>query len=244
MSAHPWKYAIVVGASSGMGYEIARQLAESGCKVAAVARRADRLDELANKFPGVVFPVVHDVTDFDSVPKIFQHCTDALGGLDLVAYASGVMPKVGFLEFDFKKDRQMVDVNLLGAIAWIDQAAERMQNTRHGSIVAISSVAGERGRSEQPVYNTTKAALNTYMEAVRNRIARYGVKVVTVKPGPTATEMTEHLHLKGMMSASDAASKIIRLSTKTGEHFLKPVHAVIFFIIRNFPSWLFRKLKV
>lgn len=239
-----WKHAIVVGASSGIGREITLQLAKSGCKVAAIARRVDRLEALANDHPKTIIPLQHDVTDFESVPAAFQQATKLLGGLDLIIYASGVMPSVGFHEFDFEKDKAMVDVNLLGAIAWINQAADRMQGTRHGSIVAISSVAGERGRSGQPVYNTTKAALNTYMEAVRNRIARYGVKVVTVKPGPTETEMTKDLHLKGAMPADQAAAKIIALAGKTGEHFLKPTHAIAFFIIRNFPSWLFRKLKV
>lgn len=244
MSDHPWKHAIVVGASSGIGREIAVQLAKSGCKVAAVARRIDRLEDLAKAHEGKILPFAHDVTQFEEVPTLFQQITKDLGGFDLIVYASGVMPEVGFHEFNFEKDKAMVDVNLLGAIAWINQAAERMENTKHGSIVCIGSVAGERGRSGQPVYNTTKAAVATYMEAIRNRIARHGVKVVTVKPGPTATEMTKDLHLKGAMPADQAAAKIIKLSTKTGEHFLKPSHALIFMIIRNFPSWLFRKLKV
>ena len=244
MSTPQWKHAIIVGASSGIGREIAVQLAEQGTKVAALARRIDRLEDLAKQFEGKILPFEHDVTDYDSVPEAFQNVTKELGGLDLIVYASGVMPEVGFHEYNFEKDKSMIDVNLLGAIAWINQAAERMENTRHGSIVAIGSVAGERGRSGQPVYNTTKAALHTYMEAIRNRIARYGVKVVTIKPGPTNTEMIQHLHFKGAMPVDQAATKIIKLSDKTGEHFLKPTHAIAFFIIRNFPSWLFRKLKV
>lgn len=244
MSTHPWKHAIIVGASSGIGREIAKQLAESGCHVAVIARRTDRLQELADKHPGKVIPYAHDVTNFDEVPRVFQEVTQALGGLDLIVYASGVMPEVGFHEYNFEKDKAMIDVNVLGAIAWINQAAERMENTRHGSIVAIGSVAGDRGRSGQPVYNTSKAAVATYMEAIRNRIARHGVKVVTVKPGPTETEMIKHLHFKNAMPVEKAAAKIIQLSTKTGEHYLKITHAVAFAIIRNFPSWLFRKLKV
>lgn len=239
-----YKTAIVVGASSGMGYELTKLLAQSGCKVAAIARREDRLKNLQEQFPDQVIPITHDVTHFAEVPQTFQNATDQLGGLDLIIYSSGVMPEVGFHEFNFAKDKSMIDVNLLGAIAWINLAAERMGNTGHGSIVAIGSVAGERGRSKQPVYNTSKAALHTYMEAIRNRIARTGVKVVTVKPGPTETEMTADLHLKGAMPVEQAAAKILALSGKTGEYFLKPAHAVAFFIIRNFPSWLFRKLKV
>lgn len=239
-----YRYAIVVGASSGIGAEIVRQLAKQGCRVAAVARRADRLNGLASEFPTLVFPFEHDVTHYDEVPRLFQNITGQLGGLDLIIYAAGVMPAVGASEFDFAKDREMIDVNLLGAIAWLDQAAVRFQNTKSGSIVGIGSVAGDRGRVGQPVYNTSKAALATYLEALRNRLCRHGVKVVTIKPGPTATEMTAHLHSSGMMPASDVASFVIRKSGRTGEHYVKFTHRLAFFIIRHFPSWLFRKLSV
>ncbi|MDR3687839.1 MAG: SDR family NAD(P)-dependent oxidoreductase [Fimbriimonas sp.] len=239
-----YRFAIVVGASSGIGAEIVRLLAKEGCKVAAIARREDKLKKLAAEFPGLVIPVAHDVTCFDEVPGVFQSVTGQLGGLDLIVYASGVMPAVSGAEFDFAKDRQMIEVNVLGAIAWLNQAAIRFQNTKCGSIVAIGSVAGDRGRCGQPVYNTSKAALTTYMEALRNRVARFGVKVVTIKPGPTATEMTSHMHSSGMASAAAVASFVLRKSDKTGEHYVKFGHRIAFFIIRHFPSWLFRRLNV
>ena len=138
----------------------------------------------------------------------------------------------------------MVEVNFLGAIAWLNEAASRFENTKHGTIVALGSVAGDRGRAGQPVYNATKAGLTTYMEALLNRLGRLGVKVVTVKPGPTLTEMTEKLHLKGAMPAPSAARLILAKSDSSGEHYLKPTHAVAFAIIRAIPSWLFQKLKI
>jgi len=110
--------------------------------------------------------------------------------------------------------------------------------------VGIGSVAGDRGRSGRPVYNTTKAALATYLEALRNRLSRYGVKVVTIKPGPTQTEMTAHLHMARAMSAKDSAAKILSKANKTGEHYLNPVHRVIFYVIKRIPSPIFRKLKL
>ncbi len=192
----------------------------------------------------MVFPFEHDVTDYDSIPALFQEIAAQLGGLDLIVYAAGVMPTVGASEFDFSKDRAMVEVNLLGAIAWLNQAAIRMLNTRSGSIVAIGSVAGDRGRSGQPVYNTSKAGLTTYMEALRNRLCKVGVNVVTIKPGPTDTEMTAHLHMKGMMSPHDVAAFTLKKADRTGEHYVKFTHRIAFFIIRHFPSWLFRKLNV
>ncbi len=236
--------AIVIGASSGIGAELVRQLAQQGTRVAAVARRIDRLSALSTEFPNLVIPIQHDVTAFDEIPGLFQKLTGQLGGLDIMIYNAGVMPEVGFTEFDFTKDKYMVDVNLLGGIAWLNQAAIRFQGTKSGIILGVSSVAGDRGRAGQPVYNATKAAFTTYLEALRNRLSRYGVKVVTVKPGPVETEMTVHLKMKNMMSPQTAAQIILEKSSRDGEHYLKAFHWLAFLIIRNIPSGLFRKIKI
>ncbi|HEU4751849.1 MAG TPA: SDR family NAD(P)-dependent oxidoreductase [Armatimonadota bacterium] len=240
----PFRHAIVIGASSGIGAEITALLAEDGCRVAAVARRLDRLEQLAARFPDRVLPFAHDVTRYEEVPALFQEITGRLGGLDLVLYASGVMPEVGEEEFSFEKDHRMIEVNLLGAIAWLNQAAIRFQNTGSGTLVGIGSVAGDRGRYGQPVYNASKAALATYLEALRNRLDRRGVTVVTINPGPVQTEMTAHLHLKGALPARRAAEILLRKSETAGEHYLLPQHRLIFAIIRALPSWLFRKLRI
>lgn len=240
----PLKSAIVVGASSGIGREVVRVLAGQGIQVCAIARRSDRLKELEGEFPGKVFGLVNDVTATETVPTAFAEAARLAGGADLVLYASGVMPPVEWTEFGTEKDLAMVRTNLDGLVAWMNEAATRAQNTHHGRLVCIGSVAGDRGRGGQPVYNACKAFQATYMEALRNRLARYGVAVVTVKPGPVATEMTAHLPSKGMMDAREAAEKIVALSGRTGEHYLKLSHRVIFGVIKVFPSWLFRKLKV
>lgn len=239
-----YKHAIVVGASSGIGAELVRLLAGRGCRVAAIARRKDRLEVLASELGPHVLPFEHDVTDYGAVPALFQEITHQLGGLDAVFYCSGVMPEVGEHEFNFEKDRAMVDVNVLGAIAWLNQAAIRFEGTQSGTIVGIGSVAGDRGRAGQPVYNMTKAAVATYLEALRNRLSRHGVKVVTIKPGPTDTEMTAGLDLKKTMPARVAAARILSKSTRNGEHYLNPIHRAIFWAIKRVPSPIFRKLKI
>lgn len=239
-----YRAAIIVGASSGIGAELVDILAKQGCMVAAVARRKERLDVMAANHPGKVFAFEHDVHDTAAVPALFQEITGKLGGIDLLVYASGVMPTVGYEEFNFAKDREMVEVNVIGAIAWLNEAANRMQQTHHGSIVAIGSRAGERGLGSMPVYGMTKAAIAAYMEALRNRLSRFGVRVVTVKPGPTATEMTANSNIKGMMPSRTAAEKILKLSAKNGEHFLKFSDRIVGFVIRNFPGPILRKPKL
>lgn len=239
-----FRHAIVVGASSGIGREVVRQLAESGTRVAALARRRGELESLAEQFPGLILPFEHDVTEYASIPSLFQEVTKDLGGLDLLVYSSGVMPPVGQKEFDFAKDRQMVEVNVLGGIAWCNQAAIRFQETRGGSIVGIASVAGDRGRSGQPVYNATKGAFAIYLEALRNRLTNSGVVVSTIKPGPVDTPMTAHLAMKGKQSAAEVATITLAKARKPGEHYTKFSHRVIFAVIRLIPGWIFRKLPI
>ncbi|MBV6457688.1 MAG: hypothetical protein HONBIEJF_00805 [Fimbriimonadaceae bacterium] len=234
-----FRHAIVIGATSGIGQELARQLAMNGCKVAAIGRRQERLEAMQSDR---ILTYALDVTEYDKIPDAFLTITHDLGGLDLLIYAAGVMPSVGETEYDFAKDKKMVDVNLLGCIAWCNQAAIRFGNVRHGTIVAIGSVAGDRGRAGQPVYNASKAALATYMEALRNRLSRLGVTVVTVKPGPVDTEMTHGLKLRGALTAEAAAKRILGLIGSPGEKYLKFSHRIIFAIIRAVPSWIFRRI--
>ena len=129
MASLPWKRALIIGASSGIGEELARQLARDGCQVAMAARRESELNRIASEInangDALAKTYPHDVTDYDSVPALFQRIARDLGGLDLVIYASGVMPLIAEGEYSFDKDRQMIEVNLLGAIAWLNEAARR-----------------------------------------------------------------------------------------------------------------------
>jgi short-subunit dehydrogenase len=94
------------------------------------------------------------------------------------------------------------------------------------------------------VLYTGKAALATYLEALRNRLAKYGVRVVTLKPGPTATEMTSHLPAKGMMDPAEVARITLEKAGRNGEHYVKLAHRLIFAVIRRIPSGIFRKLPL
>lgn len=234
--------AIVVGASSGIGRELVRQMAQAGWKVAAVARRGDRLQELVAEFPDRVLLAVHDVREIDQVPELFQELCRQLGGLDLLVYSSGVMNEVGLQEYSLEKDRPMIDVNVTGAVAWINEAATRFQGTRHGSILGIGSVAGDRGRKGTPVYAATKSFLHTYLEALRNRLHRYGVTVTTIKPGPVDTEMTARLRLRRTMPVEHAARVILSRLGRQGEFYLSPIHGLAFYVLKRLPGSVFRRL--
>ena len=186
--------AAVIGASSGIGAAVVRRLVAEGYIVAALARTKAALDKLCaevNKSAGEQRAVAygHDVTDVESIPLAFQRVLKDLGGLDALVCVAGVMPKVARDEFNLDKDRQMVETNLMGAIAWLGAGAALFQRMKAGSLVGISSVAGDRGRVLNPGYNASKAGLDAYLEALRNRLTRHGVHVLTVKPGFVDTEM-------------------------------------------------------
>jgi short-subunit dehydrogenase len=242
----PFGHVIIVGASSGMGAALARQLAARGSRVAAVARRADQLDALRASAPDAIRTYAFDTTDVARVPALFERIVADLGGLDALIYAAGVMPPIEEGEYTFEKDRAMVEVNVLGAMAWMNLAAARFEAARGGTIVGISSVAGERGRRKNPAYTATKAALTTYLEALRNRCTRYGVNIVTVKPGFVDTDMTRGVPgLFWLISADEAATRILRLAERrnSASGFVPKRWALVMFIVRNLPSFVFRRLN-
>src|SRR5512140_1688069 len=185
---------IIIGASSGMGAALARRLARAGYMLALVARRKPELDALCKEINAaagqtVALPYVHDVSRYDEVPALLRQIVADLGGLDLAVYAAGVNFPPGTDRYDFEADRKMLEINLIGAFAWLNPIAEMFQSAGCGQIVGISSVAGDRGRVGNPGYNTSKAALTTYLESLRNRLTRRGVNVLTVKPGFMETAM-------------------------------------------------------
>lgn len=237
---------VVVGASSGIGEAIARQLAQQGADVAIVARRQSELERLAAERPGKLRPYAHDVANVDEVPELFERIERELGGIDGLIYAAGVMPKLEESEYAFEKDRAMVTVNLLGAMAWMNQAAARFEAARSGTILGISSIAGERGRRGNPAYCATKGALSTYLESLRNRCSRYGVNVVTIKPGFVDTAMTRGMKgLFWLISAEKAAKTALALARKgkSAAAFVPSRWALVAFVVRNLPSFIFRKLN-
>lgn len=243
--AKTFKQAIVVGASSGIGAEIARQLAATGCRVGLVARREEELHALNRSLatPGKVF--IHDVRQYDEVPALFQQICRELGGLDAVFYTAGILPRQEPEEFDFALDKLTVEVNVLGLMAWGHEAAQRFKTQGEGAIIAISSVAADRGRRGMLSYAASKAATDTYMESLRNRVGRYGVRVVTIKPGPVDTPMIAGMpSMPFMISAGVAAQRTITAAQHGATTVYVPfIWRPIMGIIRLIPSFLFQKLN-
>jgi short-subunit dehydrogenase len=249
-SALPWSRAVIVGASTGIGAALARRLGHAGTRLALVARRGPLLEALADEIAAAGAPrplvLAHDVTDGAAVPPLLEQLCRDLEGLDLFVYAAGIMPRIDESTYDTALDRGVVEVNLLGAMAWINAVAPRFERAGCGTIVALSSVAGDRGRRGYPAYNASKAALSTYLEAIRNRVARAGVTVVTVKPGPVQTPMTDGMARLPFLIPADEAARIVLDAAARGRHevYVPWRWRPIMLAIRAIPSRLFRRLDL
>lgn len=241
--------AVIVGASSGIGAELARQLAREGYALALLARRAEELQTLADEINAqfgepraVCYP--HDVTDYAAIPGLFQQILQDVQRIDAFIYVAGVMPNVAFSEYAFEKDKLMTEVHLLGAMAWLGQAATLFERMKTGQIVGISSVAADRGRVKNPAYNASKAGFDTYLEALRNRLTRSGIHVLTVRPGPVDTPMTKDVGGLFMVPPAKVVQDILRAMRRRQQVLYTPARwRLIMFIVRNLPSFIFRRLN-
>lgn len=244
--------AIVVGASSGMGRAVAEALARAGTQVALVARRGDELTQICAEINewhgGRALAYVHDVHQIDEAPVLLQQIAHDLGGLDLIVYAAGILPPTKATEYNTEVDAEIIAINLVGALAWLNAAADRFQRTKNGTIVGISSVAGDRGRRGSPAYGASKAALTTYLESLRNRLAVHGVQVVTIKPGYVATPMLQGAKISKLfpvIPVNKAAQQILAAAQQGKRSAYVPgIWGPVMWLVRAIPSRIFRRLNV
>ncbi len=242
---------IVVGASAGIGEMLARRLARSGRKVALLARRpaelariVEDLDRAAGSQRAMAY--AHDVTDLPAVPALWARIEQDLGTVDELHYVAGYLAKVELDEFDTDKDRAQFEINTLGCVAWVNEAARRFGPAGRGCIVGISSVAQDRGRIGRPAYCASKAGMDTFLESIRNRLWRKGVQVTTIRPGFVDTPMTKGVEkMFWLISADRAADLVLRAVAKRKAIAYIPARwRLMMTIIKSIPSFVFRKLNV
>jgi NADP-dependent 3-hydroxy acid dehydrogenase YdfG len=194
--------ALVTGASSGIGEAAARALFAQGAAVALVARRAERMQELADELVsdgGRAIVVETDVTRREQATAAVQRTVDELGRLDTVINNAGVMLLGPIVDAPVEEWDRMVDLNLKGllyvahaALPHLLAAAED-EPRRVADLVNISSVAGRVTRAGSGVYNLTKFGVGAFSDSLRQEVTGRHVRVSVVEPGATKTELTDHL---------------------------------------------------
>lgn len=185
------RVAVITGASSGIGEATARALGAEGYRLALLARRVDRIQELARELGEGAIAIEADVTDRDSILAAADRVERELGGADVLINNAGVMLLAPFTSEQHAEHRQMVEVNLLGAIAATDVFLEQLRDGG-GDLVNVSSVAGRTARVGNAVYAATKWGLNGWSEGLRQEL-QPDVRVMVIEPGAVATELTDHI---------------------------------------------------
>lgn len=177
----------LVGASSGIGAELADELHRRGAIVAISARRAERLEEVSrDRFATVTL----DVTDRDAAREAAEQVRTELGRIDTVIWCAGYWKTFEATDWQADEFAQHIQVNLLGLNNVIDATLPQMVADRRGHLVGIASVAGYRGLSGGEAYGATKAAQINLLESMRASLSTVDVRVTTVCPGFVSTEMT------------------------------------------------------
>ena len=193
--------ALVTGASSGIGEATAVQLAAEGAAVAVVARRKDRLDDLAARIEaagGRALVLEADVTDGEQARAVVAQTVEGLGRLDTLVNNAGVMLLGPMESAPVEEWQRMVELNVMGlmfcthaALPHLLAAAEDSPR-RVADVVSISSVAGRIARAGSGVYNATKFGVGAFSEGLRQEVTQRHVRVSLVEPGAVATELVSH----------------------------------------------------
>ena len=185
------RVAVITGASSGIGEATARALFADGHRVALLARRAARIDALAGELGPGALAIEADVTDRDSLVAAAGRVQSELGGADVLVNNAGVMLLAPFSSDQRAELRQMIEVNLMGAITATEVFLEQLRDGG-GDLVNISSVAGRTARPGNAGYAATKWGMNGWSEALRQELLP-DVRVIVIEPGAVATELTDHI---------------------------------------------------
>jgi len=243
------KRIIVIGASSGIGEGLVRKLTGSESRVALAARRVERLEKIASDLNGDgierarVYP--HDVRQFETIDATFRSMVDFLGGVDCVIVAAGIMPVDLKEQFDLETEVDVLNVNTVGSVGWLSTAGLYFEAQGRGTLVAIGSVAGDRGRFGFPSYCASKAAIDTYMEGLRHRFARLPIRVLTIKPGPIETEMTSAMNATGCAPLEPSIDRMVRaIMRRDGVIYVPWKWHPIMLIIRHLPWFIFRRMRI
>ncbi|MEO0473682.1 MAG: SDR family oxidoreductase [Bacteroidota bacterium] len=238
---------LILGARSDMARGIAQIHAKRGDLLLLAGRNQTELnkdaEDLRIRYGNEVRVHLFDALDTDS------HITfsESLPQIDRVYCAFGYLGDQESAQVDHKEMLRIVRTNYDGAVSVLDPLASRMEKAGKGNIVGISSVAGERGRASNYFYGSAKAGFTAYLSGLRNRLAKKGVHVLTVKPGFVATAMTEGLDLPPLLTASaeKAAKDIVRAADKQKNViYTKWMWRYVMLIIRNIPEMVFKKLSL
>ncbi len=244
---------VIVGATSGIGSALARVFASRGVGLILAGRDEAALQSLSQdllvRYESQSCVERFDALAFDRHEAFFEACVKrAEGELAGVILCHGAMTDQVEAQEDFEKTRLMIDVNYTSAVSVLNLASNYFEQKRSGWLCAVSSVAGDRGRGSNYIYGSAKAGLNAYLQGLRNRLAKAGVPVLTVKPGFVDTAMTWGL-VKADSPVMASPDQVARDIAKAIEKKKDVIYTLWFWrwimlIIKSIPEMIFKRLSL
>lgn len=193
------KVVVITGASSGLGQATARLLSAEKAAVVLAARRADRIESLAEELTsdgGKAIAVQTDVTDLQQVKELVDKAVETFGRVDVMLNNAGLMPLAPLEMLKTDEWDQMIDVNLKGVLNGIAAALPHMKEQKSGHFINVSSVYGHKLGPAATVYCATKFAVRALSEGLRQEVKPYNIRTTVISPGAVATELLEHISEK------------------------------------------------
>jgi short-subunit dehydrogenase len=237
---------LIVGATSAIAAEVAVLHAERGDRLHLVGRSREKLDELVSRLGAVTVSAESaDLGDLDACAGVVERAIEVLGGLDRVLVAHGDLGEQELSERSWAEAERIMRVNYLSPVALLMPLANHFETQRSGSIGVITSVAGERGRPRNYTYGSAKGGLNVYLQGLKSRLYRKGVRVTTLKLGPVDTPMTRDHEKTALFGEKSAVARDIVSAMDAGRAaaFSPWFWRYIMLVVRNTPEWLFQRLS-
>lgn len=239
---------LLLGAYSDIGQALARQYADRGFTVWLAGRGVQRLQPLVSdleiRYEAQTAAYEFNALDYAS----HQRFLDDLPALpDIAICIFGLLGDQTTAQSNWEEAHRIIDTNYTGAVSIFNLLADRMSARQSGTLVGISSVAGERGRQSNYLYGSAKGAFSLYLQGLRNRLSAHHVHVMTVKPGFVNTKMTEHLTLpKPVTAMPDQVAAAVRKGVEKGKNtvYVLWIWRYIMLIIRTIPEFMFKKMKL
>lgn len=242
------KAALITGASSGIGKDLAILWASWGCKVALAARRKELLEETAAECRGFgvdAVAVSADVADRAAMERIRDELLARWGFVDLIIGNAGVGGLNPGPQFDLDIHRRTVEINLIGLANTVVPFIPSMVERRAGVLVGVSSLAAFRGLPKAGSYSSTKAAQGRLMESLRVDLRPYGVHAMCIHPGFVETPMTDHddFRMPFMVPVRESSMLISKAIARKKRVYLYPWQMrILTGVNRMLPCWLYDRL--
>jgi len=235
------KQGIIIGASSGIGRELAVQLAAKGYQLGLVARRLNKLEELSISLPGEHFVYQADVSQAEQSQQGLTDLIDTMGNVELIVLNSGVGQQEKKLDWDIQCE--MIDVNIRGFAALTVVSMNYFRNRGSGHLVGISSVAAHMSGGLAPTYAATKAFVSSYLNGMRSRAeySKLPITVTTVEPGFVDTPMVQGTPLWTASVERAVAQLVPAIMNKKGHVYITKRWRYVAWLLNLMPKWLMRK---